>query len=426
MTEMATTLELTSKHAADVLERRNEAMRVLYDTVMEAGSADECEIPSILCRNLWRLTHAQWVILGRVDSTRQSLHWYCLSTHDFQCTEIEQALPVEIDPTELDGLLVDQIIADPVPDQLQTMLQNSQLNESIGDSGNCFRITRRYSDERVAIAWLQMKPGERLRLKDIVMTYMELACMMLRRVEAEQKRQQLMKELKSVNQELKEFAHVVSHDLKAPLRGVHALTSWVLEDYQDKLGPEGCEQLELMMSRIKRMESLVEGVLHYSRVGQASRDCQAIELMALLPDVIDMIAVPDHIEIKMDHALPIIWGDRTRIHQVFQNLICNAVKYMDKPQGLIQVQCERDGDFWRFCVQDNGPGIDHKHFDHIFQLFKTVSVEESYENTGVGLSLVKRIVEMYGGKVWVESTLTEGSRFFFTLPEANPYESKRS
>jgi signal transduction histidine kinase len=115
--------------------------------------------------------------------------------------------------------------------------------------------------------------------------------------------------------------------------------------------------------------------------------------------------------------LPTLVVEKTRIFQVFQNLIENAIKFMDKPQGLIEIQCVEDEGFWRFSVIDNGPGIDPKYYDHIFQIFQTLRPRDELESTGIGLTLVKKIVELHGGKIWLKSTIGEGCQFFFTLPQ---------
>jgi len=239
------------------------------------------------------------------------------------------------------------------------------------------------------------------------------------RKKAQQKQTQLLREVESANKELKDFAHIVSHDLKAPLRGIKSLVDWITADYSDKLDDDGKEQMALLVSRVERMRNLIDGVLQYSRVGRQKEENAPVDLNVLVPAVIDMLCPPENIEITVETRMPVILCDQTRIQQVFQNLISNAVKYMDKPRGLIKIGCSEDGDFFRFSVSDNGPGIEKEHFDRIFQIFQTLSARDEYESTGVGLSVVKKIVEMYGGSIRVESELGQGSTFFFTFPKQN-------
>jgi two-component system sensor kinase FixL len=164
---------------------------------------------------------------------------------------------------------------------------------------------------------------------------------------------------------------------------------------------------------------LIEGILQYSRIGRIEEEKEQVNLGELVPQIVDLLAVPEHIEITICEELPVVEFERTRITQVFQNLLSNAVKYTDKPQGRITVDCRSDGTQWRFSVSDNGPGIDEKYHEKIFQLFETLLPRDQYESTGIGLTLVKKTIELYGGRIWVESRLGEGSTFFFTLPKGH-------
>jgi len=234
---------------------------------------------------------------------------------------------------------------------------------------------------------------------------------------AEERQAMFFKEIKRINHELEDFAYIVSHDLKAPLRGVKTLADWISADYADKLGDEGREQMDLLLLQVKRMHNLIDGVLEYSRVGRVKEEQVQINLNGLVREVIDMVAPPGNIEITIENELPVIERERTRIMQVFQNLLSNAVKYMDKPQGRVSIGCVEEDGFWKFSVADNGPGIEEKHFERIFKIFQTLSPRDEFESTGVGLAVIKKIVELYGGKIWVESEPGKGSTFFFTLPK---------
>ncbi len=243
------------------------------------------------------------------------------------------------------------------------------------------------------------------------------------RREAEQKQAQLIEELRKtnekmegINEELKEFAYIVSHDLKAPLWGIKTLVDWICADYGEKLGEDGRERLNSLTDQVRRMQSLIDGVLQYSRAGHVKEENVRVDLNEVLGDVIEMVAPPENITVSVEDRLPVVECGTTRMTQVFQNLLSNAIKYMDKPQGRIDISYAEDGDYWRFCIADNGCGIDGKHFERIFRMFQTLAPADASESTGVGLAVVKKIVELYGGKVWVESEIGQGSRFFFTLP----------
>lgn len=234
---------------------------------------------------------------------------------------------------------------------------------------------------------------------------------------AEEQKARLMTELESANEELKSFAYVVSHDLKAPLRAIGALADWLATDYKDKLDDQGKEHIRLLVSRVHRMGNLIDGILQYSRVGRVKEAPVAMNVERVVREVIELIAPPENVTIEIEASMPTIVAEPTRIQQIFQNLLSNAIKYMDKPRGEIRIACSDEGAQWKFSVKDNGPGIESRHFEKIFQLFQTLAPRDRIESTGVGLALVKKIVEIYGGRIWLESRPGEGSTFFFTLPK---------
>jgi signal transduction histidine kinase/methyl-accepting chemotaxis protein len=237
-----------------------------------------------------------------------------------------------------------------------------------------------------------------------------------------------VRELRRSNKELQDFAYVTAHDLKAPLRGIGTLTDWITSDYADKLDTQGQEQLHLLKGRVSRMSELIDSILHYSEIGRTAKCLERVDLRVLVPEVIAQVAPPPTIRVTIEDTLPVVISERVRLIQVFQNLISNAVKYMDKPQGIIRIGCFEQEQYWTFSVADNGPGIDQKYFGKIFEMFQTLARRDELESTGIGLAVVKKIVELHGGTVWVESTVGEGTTFFFTLPKLNvaPGQSSRS
>jgi signal transduction histidine kinase len=193
------------------------------------------------------------------------------------------------------------------------------------------------------------------------------------------------------------------------------LTDWIVSDYSDKLDAEGVEHLDLLQTSTQRMHNLIDGTLQYSRIGCGVIQKTQVNLHAIVSEVIELINLPAHISVTMDSPLPTIEIEETHILQVFQNLLSNAVKYLDKPQGIIHIGCQEQEKAWLFSVKDNGPGIDAKDFDRIFQLFGKLNSSDDHESTGIGLALVKKIIENQGGKIWVESEVGTGSTFWFTL-----------
>jgi signal transduction histidine kinase len=242
------------------------------------------------------------------------------------------------------------------------------------------------------------------------------------RKRAEERQAQLLRQVEAANKELEDFAYVVSHDLKAPLRAIDSLARWLAADQGPRLDEEGREQLGLMVQRVDRMRGLIDGILQYSRAGRLRAEPAPVDLAALVAEVVASLAVPGHIRVTVEGDFPTVNGDRTRLEQVFQNLLSNAVKYLDKPAGSIRLGCADAGEEWVFSVADNGPGIAEKDFARVWQLFATLrprdSAGESTDSTGIGLSVVKKVVELYGGRVWLESKLGAGSTFYFSLPKA--------
>jgi len=178
---------------------------------------------------------------------------------------------------------------------------------------------------------------------------------------AQQRQDELIQDLRNVNEELRSFAYVVSHDLKAPLRGIGSLADWLVSDYTDKLDDQGREYLTLMKGRVTRMDALIDGILEYSRVGRVQQPPVEVDLNALVADVLQMLAPPPQMVVRVEAALPTVVGERVRLQQVFQNLISNAIRHRDKPEGHVQVSCRDAGDDWQFSIADDGPGIEPRH-----------------------------------------------------------------
>ncbi len=233
----------------------------------------------------------------------------------------------------------------------------------------------------------------------------------------EREREAFIEALNRSNEELKEFAYIVSHDLKAPLRAIGSLAEWITHDYADKLDDEGRENLSLLLGRTKRMNALIEGILRYSRLGRLKPERDTLDTKRIAGLVISALAPPQNIEVRVEGTLPAVVYDRTHLEQLFQNLISNAIKHMGKPAGEVVISCRDAEPMWEFCVRDTGQGIEEKHFERIFKIFQSLKPRDELESTGIGLTLVKKIVETNGGDVWLKSTVGVGSEFHFTIPK---------
>ena len=216
------------------------------------------------------------------------------------------------------------------------------------------------------------------------------------------------------NQELDRFVYVVSHDLKAPLRAIANLSQWIEEDLSGQLPEENQRQMQLLRQRVYRMEALIDGLLDYSRVGRTEATTETVNVGELLDEVIDSLAPPVTFTIQVQPQMPTIVAKRLLLTQVFANLISNAIKHHHRPDGRIEIAATEKGDYYEFAVTDDGPGIAPEYHERIFGIFQTLKANHSHESTGIGLSIVKKIIETEGGEIVLESELEKGATFRFT------------
>jgi PAS domain S-box-containing protein len=236
-----------------------------------------------------------------------------------------------------------------------------------------------------------------------------------------EERERLVTALERTNQELDQFAYVASHDLKAPLRGIANLSQWIEEDSGDSFPPESRHKMELLRGRVHRLEGLIDGILEYSRAGRTRVAATVVNVTALVNDVIELLDPPNTMHINVSPSLPSVVAEAVPLTQVFSNLIGNAIKYSGRADAEITVSASDVGAFVRYSVTDNGPGIPSQYHDRIFVVFQTLAPRDKVEGTGIGLAVVKKIVEARLGKVCVESpadaTSGTGTTFHFTWPK---------
>jgi len=223
-------------------------------------------------------------------------------------------------------------------------------------------------------------------------------------------------QLERTNQELDQFAYVTSHDLKAPLRAIANLSQWIEEDLADKLDEDNRKQMNLLRGRVHRMENLIEGILEYSRIGRVAIPTELVDVGVLVQEVIDNLTLPPTFVVELSPEMPNIQAQRLLLSQVFANLISNGIKYHDREDGIVQVTARKVKEGYEFSVSDDGPGIDPKYHEKIFTIFQTLKARDKYESTGVGLTIVKKIIEEQGGTISLESGLGQGSTFRFIWP----------
>ncbi|PWL40490.1 PAS domain-containing sensor histidine kinase [Flagellimonas aquimarina] len=229
----------------------------------------------------------------------------------------------------------------------------------------------------------------------------------------ELQKENLLRELESSNKGLQEYAHIVSHDLKSPLRSVSALATWLYDDYKDSLDENGLYNLKMMQEKIEGMDKLISGILKYSTVNNDVLDHTEVDVNEVIHEIKEIIYIPENVTIKTKKKLPLIKADKTKIHQLFQNFLSNAVVNIDKPDGLVEIDFKERSTHWEFSVKDNGVGIPKEYHEKIFQIFQSIGNNE--RSTGIGLSIVKKIIDRYDGKVWLESEIGVGTTFYFSL-----------
>ncbi|MEO8210058.1 MAG: ATP-binding protein [bacterium] len=220
--------------------------------------------------------------------------------------------------------------------------------------------------------------------------------------------------LTNSNKQLDEFVYIVSHDLKAPLRGLSSLCTFLEEELGKNNKQEVIDLITMIKSRTSRMQSLIDGILHYSRMANSNGDKEPVEVNELINNIIDLLSPPSNIKFDVQDKLPLILTERVKLHEVFQNLISNSIKYNNKEQCVITIRCHVYPHHYEFLVQDNGCGIKKEHHEKIFGIFQTLIPKDKSESTGIGLSIVKKIIERQQGEISVDSEIGVGSTFKFT------------
>lgn len=229
----------------------------------------------------------------------------------------------------------------------------------------------------------------------------------------ENQREELVASLAKTNKELEDYAQIVSHDLKSPLRSIHSLISWIKEDSDKAFSDQTLNYFSMIENKVEKMDHLIEGILTYSKIDKEDVVKESVNTHQIVQNIIDIIHIPKHVTIVIKNQLPILRADRYRIQQLFQNIIGNAVNYIENKAGLVEISSEEFDDYYVFSIKDNGVGIAKEHHKKIFNTFQ--SYTKSEHSTGLGLAIVKKVVDAYNGEIWIESELGKGSTFFVKL-----------
>ncbi len=238
------------------------------------------------------------------------------------------------------------------------------------------------------------------------------------RKQMEQQLDNTLADLKRSNAELEQFAYIASHDLQEPLRMITSYIQIIEEDYKGKLDADADQYITFTVEGAKRMQMVIDDLLAYSRVGMRGEPFTPTSMSSVLSKAIANleVAIEESHAVVTHDQLPTVLGDESQLIQLFQNLVGNAIKFRGDGAPIIHVGVEETPEDWVFSVRDNGVGIDMKYAERIFTIFQRLHAREEYPGTGIGLAVVKKIVERHGGRIWVESTPAKGSTFYFTLP----------
>ena len=234
---------------------------------------------------------------------------------------------------------------------------------------------------------------------------------------AEVKMKEYLSNLEKTNAELDKFAYVVSHDLKAPLRAIGNLTGWIEEDMGEKMPDDARTHFNTIKNRVVRMEDLINGILDYTKANKNGGKLELFKSNDLVKETIELIGVPENAVINIRKGMPLVYTEKIKLQQVLMNIIHNAIKYNDKEDIQIEIGAEDKGSEWMFYVKDNGPGIEPRYHEKIFVIFQTLNARDDMESRGVGLAIVKKIIDDEGGVIALDSDAGKGATFSFTWPK---------
>jgi PAS domain S-box-containing protein len=231
----------------------------------------------------------------------------------------------------------------------------------------------------------------------------------------ENQREKLAQRLAISNKELEDYAHVVSHDLKSPLRSIHSLVSWIKEDNGKELSDQALDYFTLIENKVEKMDHLIDGILTYAKIDKINVVQEKVNVHEIVENIIKIIHIPVNSLVSIKSQLPTLKGDRFRLQQLFQNIISNALSHNDKAQSTVVIDCIESQKDFVFSIADNGSGIAKEDQERIFNTFQSLTNND--KATGLGLSIVKKIIDFYKGRIWLESQEKKGTTFYFTIPK---------
>lgn len=312
------------------------------------------------------------------------------------------------DNQELVGIKPGALLQGPETDPETVAYLKNQISK--GQPFNCEIINYSKWGEKY---WVKIQGQALYNKKGEIIRYFAIEENISNKKLLENQREELVTNLAKTNKELEDYAQIVSHDLKSPLRSIHSLITWIKEDSDKAFGEQTLQYFSMIENKVEKMDHLIQGILTYSKIDKEDLVKENVNTHQIIQSIVDIIHIPAHISITIKNQLPTIRADRYRIQQLFQNIIGNAVNYIEREEGLVEISSEEFKDYYVFSIKDNGVGIAKEHHEKIFNTFQ--SYTKSEHSTGLGLSIVKKVVDAYKGEIWIESELGQGSTFFVKL-----------
>ena len=314
--------------------------------------------------------------------------------------------------SEVEGKKMHEFLNGPEANPETTQAIRKHIDEQLSFSGEVLK-----NHKNGKAVWLQETITPIADEKGFITQFIHVESDITERKLAEEKMSAYYNYLEKANKELDKFAYVVSHDLKAPLRAISNLTTWIEEDIGKTLTEDSRNHFDMIKGRVVRMEALINGILDYSRADRVKAPTTQVDVKELLEEVVEMLVQDDRIKISYPEELPVLKTEKMKLQQVFSNLISNAIKHNDKDITEISIRVSEEKESYLFCIQDNGPGIESQFHEKIFVIFQTLQARDTFESTGVGLAIVKKIIDEIGGSIWIESEIGKYTRFMFYWPK---------
>jgi PAS domain S-box-containing protein len=309
---------------------------------------------------------------------------------------------------ELVGIKPGSLLQGPETDLEIVLYLKNQISK--GQPFNCEVVNYSKTGEKY---WVKIQGQALYNKKGEIVRFFAIEENISNKKLLENQREELVKSLAKTNKELEDYAQIVSHDLKSPLRSIHSLISWIKEDSDKAFGEQTLQYFSMIENKVEKMDYLIQGILTYSKIDKEELVKENVNTHHIIQSIIDIIHIPKHITITVKNKLPVLRADRYRIQQLFQNIIGNAVNYIENEEGLVEISSKEFKDYHVFSIKDNGVGIAKEHHEKIFNTFQ--SYTKSEHSTGLGLSIVKKVIDAYKGEIWIESELGQGSTFFVKL-----------